>query len=113
MSTPEPTTPQSLLLNLVWPQEQPKPEFVNQFAIALGVPSDEAVPEIFYLSMGHASPPTIVVGSDGQLDMPEGAPPEVTVDVHGRYLFTRSTLDELIRLLQQAANKHDRLTGGE
>lgn len=112
MSTPEPTTPQSLLLKLVWPQEQPKPEFVNQFAISMGVPND-AVPEIFYLSMGHAAPPTILAGMDGRPDVPGGELPQVTVDVYGRYLFTRSTLGELIRLLQHAADEHDRLTGGE
>lgn len=98
-------------LSVQWPPEQPKPQVANQFAISLGVPTGDG-PDAVYLMIGHVDPP-FVVGPPDDVAGQVASLGAVTVDVLGRYVFTRSRLDELIRLLQNAADAYDQAAGGE
>ncbi|WP_329567171.1 hypothetical protein [Kitasatospora sp. NBC_01266] len=107
MSTPE-TPLTSVNLSLRWPEEQPKALPANQFAVAMGLPTSSGEPDTVYLIVGHAEPPLLVDSRDGAVP----APKEVEIDVFGRYVFTRSRLEDLANLLQAAVAAYDRAAGG-
>ena len=93
-------------VRLDWPKDQPRALPANQFAVAMGVPTASG-PDTIYLMIGHADPP-IISSSD------EGATEDVNVlpiEALGRYVLTRSRLDELIKLLQNAAEAYDEAGG--
>jgi len=81
---------------------------VNQVVTQLG-PSDH--PGEITLILGYASAPVILAEEPTEVRRRLSQLEAVRVRVAGRFSLSRERLDELIRVLQITADKHDRIAG--
>jgi hypothetical protein len=81
---------------------------VNQVVTQLG-PSDH--PGEITLVLGYVSAPVILAEGPDEVRRQLSQLKAVRVRVAGRFSLSRERLDELIRVLQITADKHDRIAG--
>lgn len=78
---------------------------VNQVVAQVGPASDQGVPDGAYVALGHVAPP-ILLGSPAEMRRSlERLGGRLHVSVHGRYFLTADQLQQLIRVLQETADK--------
>jgi len=82
----------------------------NQFIAAVGLPSSSAEPDGINLIFGYLAPPLLLGTPDEIRETAQGIK-ELPVEIKGRFLLTRGRLDELIKVLQSAADQYDQMKG--
>ncbi|WP_030934694.1 hypothetical protein [Streptomyces sp. NRRL S-646] len=102
----------SATLRVVWAEPEGAAQPCNQFAVTVGLPTQSGMPEAVYLTLGSVEPP-LLFGTEADVKQQlESTGGTLTVRPLGRYVFTRGRLDELIAVLQSAANAFDQAQEG-
>ncbi|MGW2233122.1 hypothetical protein [Streptomyces sp. NPDC001759] len=100
------------ILRVVWQDPEGAAQPCNQFAVTLGLPTQAGVPEAVYLTLGNVEPPLLVGTVEEVREQLERAGGQLSVKPLGRFVLTRGRIDELIRVLQTAAQQFDQAQGG-
>ncbi|WP_164384008.1 hypothetical protein [Streptomyces sp. OM5714] len=94
-------------LRAVWEEAGGAAQPCNQFAATLGLPTQQGVPEAVYLTLGNAEPP-FLVGTEAEISQQlQEMGGQLPVRSLGRFVLTRGRVDELIKILQTAAQQFD------
>ncbi|MGW4780356.1 hypothetical protein [Streptomyces filamentosus] len=111
MSEPS-TLQQTTTMRVVWQEPEGAAQPCNHFAATLGLPTAAGVPEAIYLTIGNVEPP-LLVGTEADIsERLQSTGGKLTVTPVGRYVLTRGRIDELIKILQTAAQVFDQAQGG-
>lgn len=78
---------------------------VNQVVAQIGPASDRGTPDGAYIALGHVAPPILLGSPDEMRRSLERLGGRLNVSVHGRYFLTTDQLQQLIRVLQETADK--------
>lgn len=84
---------------------------VNQVVAQVGPTSDEGRPDGAYVALGHVAPPILLGTPEEMRRNLERLGGRLSVSVHGRYFLTADHLRQLIRVLQETAEKLDKAGG--
>jgi hypothetical protein len=101
--------PEQVLVRLDWSEVEASPApHINQVLAQIGAPTGRGVPDGIHLAFGSVSPP-LVLGDDAQRAerVAELTGSTVKVTVLGRAHVGREVLDDIIRVLQTAAEQYD------
>lgn len=106
----EPQIPEQIQVHLDWGAASEIPVApVNQFAMVIGPPTKNGIPDGIFLILGNVVPP-IILGDNPELKRRSIEAAQQTglqVDVYGRYHLSRDRLSDLIEGLQAAASAYD------
>ena len=101
--------PEQVSIRLDWSEVEASPApHVNQVLAQIGAPTGQGVPDGLHLAFGSISPP-VVTGDEEQraARVAELVGSTQKVTVLGRAHVSREVLDDIIRVLQQAAEQYD------
>lgn len=98
-------------LRVVWEEPEGAAQPCNQFAVTLGLPTQAGVPEAVYLTVGSVEPPLLFGTEEDMRQQLESTEGKLMVKPLGRYVLTRGRIDELIKVLQSAAQTFDQAQG--
>ena len=89
--------------------ETAQAQHVNQLLAQVGSPGSDGIPDGIYLTLGSVPPPAILDGDDDARDrlIEKLASAGAKVNVAGQFHISRRMLDDVIRVLQETAAKHD------
>lgn len=106
MTQPEDEKAQpNVTFHVDWPAAADVPtQHVNQFTLSPGLPTRDGTPDGIYLELGHLAPPVIRPGTD-----PATMDTHLSVQVLGRFHFSKERLDELMGSLQEIAQKYEKI----
>ncbi|MFG3051863.1 hypothetical protein ACGFZP_13060 [Kitasatospora sp. NPDC048239] len=105
------TTAHTAKFRLVWEDPAGPAQPTNQFAVALGVPNASGRPDSIYLTMGILEPP-LLFGSDEEIvERLAESGHKLPVKPLGRFVLTRDRIQELIKILESAAEIYDEAQG--
>ncbi|MFC8419275.1 hypothetical protein ACUJ8N_01635 [Streptomyces sp. ESR1.13] len=112
MTTPE-NVPDAHEVRLKWRNTDVPSRPANQFIVSMSLPNLAGQADAIHLTLGQADPP-VISGSPEQMEQDLLELGTLPVETLGRYVLTRARLEELIQVLQQAADKYDnmRRSGG-
>lgn len=113
MYVSEVARPEQFEIRLDWSAaDEADVKIISQVLVQLGNPA-KGSPDGIYVALGDAPPP-IAPGDnedERQAEM-ERYGGKLPVTVHGRYFLTRARLDEVLSVLQQAAQRYDEMNEG-
>jgi uncharacterized protein (DUF1778 family) len=95
----------SVAFQIDWPvAADVSTQHVNQFTLSPGLPTNDGTPDGIYLELGHLAPPVIRPGTD-----PATMEKHLSVQMLGRFHFSKERLDELIASLQEVAQNYEKI----
>jgi hypothetical protein len=111
MANVSPSKLHAINLSLIWPGVDELPVLpVNQVMGQGGMPNNVGTVDEFILTFGYLAPPVLLGSPEDQATTAQ-ALGALAVDPLFRMAMSRSRLDDLIKLLQESADKWDALPG--
>ncbi|MFF4813096.1 hypothetical protein ACFY2K_00785 [Kitasatospora sp. NPDC001309] len=110
MTAPEPSPDSRFAIDLAWHNTDQLARPANQFLVSVGLPDTSGQPDSVYLTIGQVEPP-VLNGTPAQMEQRLREMGSLRVETLGRYVLSRARLQELIDVLQGAAEIFDK-TGG-
>ncbi|MGW9022882.1 hypothetical protein ACWGQ5_01325 [Streptomyces sp. NPDC055722] len=113
MTTPEEQPEGTFAMGLSWRNVDQQPARpANQFVVSVGLPTAEGKPDQVYITFGQVEPP-VLSGTPAAMEQELRELGSLPVETLGRYVVSRSRLQELIDVLQRTAEIFDKAWGAD
>jgi hypothetical protein len=89
--------------------QQAQPLHANQAVAQVGSPGSDGAPDGIYITFGSAPAPVLMQGDEAshKAEIEKLVAAGVVVNVLGQFHITRQMLDDVIKILQETAEKYD------
>ncbi|MFJ2732261.1 hypothetical protein [Streptomyces sp. NPDC087317] len=112
MTTPEEQPEGTFAMGLSWRNVDEPARPANQFVVSVGLPTAEGKPDQVYITFGQVEPP-VLTGTPAEMEQRLRELGSLPVETLGRYVVSRSRLQELIDVLQRTAGIFDKAWGAD
>ncbi|MGW5974905.1 hypothetical protein [Streptomyces sp. NPDC055186] len=112
MTTPEEQPEDTFAIGLSWRNGDQPARPANQFVASVGLPTAEGKPDQVYITFGQVEPP-VLSGTQAAMQQQLRQLGSLPVETLGRYVVSRSRLQELIDVLQRTAENFDKAWGAD